>query len=503
MSASRTWLPRLLSRPIPELREQVGRILAMQRHIVLPARTMVTAVVLYYLFYARWLAEAETQRKLAFETLQGYFIAYLIVSAGAAILLTIQRFPGRLVPWVVFVMGLFDGVLLAGLTMETGGFGSDLYWVFPGLIVLNALSIPLATPQIVLNLFLSLFFLAAGLADVRMRENEPPLLPQPGVRIGPRRAADDTRTEPIPRASRTNPPPRESVDSPRLARTNSTPKSRANTLPQEPAETPEPFLLRLIILWLLTASCYGVQLLSFRDRQAAQEAREAAARNSELQTAGRLAAEIAHQLKNPLGIINNAAFSLQRGLREGRTDLGEQLQIIREEVERSDRIITQLLGYAQLSEGRVEKLDVAAEIERAIQEVLPPAAHYAITVERRVEESLPALMMQRVHLGAVLVNLLQNAREAAQAPGRIEISARAEGDNAVEISIADNGPGIAPEYLNRVFEAYFSRKEKGTGLGLAIVKHNVELYGGTVRAESALGNGARFVLMFPARIFVK
>ena len=179
------------------------------------------------------------------------------------------------------------------------------------------------------------------------------------------------------------------------------------------------------------------------------------------------------------------------------------MQIIREEVERSDRIITQLLGYAQLSEGRVEKLDVAAEIERAIQEVLPPAAHYAITVERRVEESLPALMMQRVHLGAVLVNLLQNAREAAQAPGRIEISARAEGDNAVEISIADNGPGIAPEYLNRVFEAYFSRKEKGTGLGLAIVKHNVELYGGTVRAESALGNGARVVFMFPARIFVK
>jgi signal transduction histidine kinase len=65
--------------------------------------------------------------------------------------------------------------------------------------------------------------------------------------------------------------------------------------------------------------------------------------------------------------------------------------------------------------------------------------------------------------------------------------------------VADDGPGIAPDKAGRIFEAYFTTKEKGTGLGLAIVKHNAELYGGTVRVESALGKGAKFTVVFPAR----
>jgi len=69
--------------------------------------------------------------------------------------------------------------------------------------------------------------------------------------------------------------------------------------------------------------------------------------------------------------------------------------------------------------------------------------------------------------------------------------------------VADDGPGIAPDKLERVFEAYFTTKEKGTGLGLAIVRHNVELYGGTVRVESVLGNGAKFTVIFPAKSLPK
>jgi len=73
----------------------------------------------------------------------------------------------------------------------------------------------------------------------------------------------------------------------------------------------------------------------------------------------------------------------------------------------------------------------------------------------------------------------------------------------VEISVADDGPGIAPHLVERIFEAYYTTKTKGTGLGLAIVKHNVELYGGTVRVESVLGKGARFTLNFPAKTLMK
>ena len=76
-------------------------------------------------------------------------------------------------------------------------------------------------------------------------------------------------------------------------------------------------------------------------------------------------------------------------------------------------------------------------------------------------------------------------------------------NHSIEISIADDGPGIAPDKVERVFEAYFTTKEKGTGLGLAIVKHNAELYGGSVRLDSALGKGAKFTVIFPARALPK
>src|SRR3954454_1902270 len=165
--------PRLLPMPVPEPAQQASRILSVQRNIVLPARLMVTSVVLYYLFYSRWmdLDEVATPREVVLKTLQRYFIVYIICSAIAAILLILRRFPASLVQWVVFVVGLLDGLLLAGLTIETGGFGSNLFWVFPGLIILNALSIPLATPQIVLNLSLSVFYLGAGILNTSISDD--------------------------------------------------------------------------------------------------------------------------------------------------------------------------------------------------------------------------------------------------------------------------------------------------------------------------------------------
>jgi signal transduction histidine kinase len=112
--------------------------------------------------------------------------------------------------------------------------------------------------------------------------------------------------------------------------------------------------------------------------------------------------------------------------------------------------------------------------------------------------------MQRRHLVDTVMNLLQNAREAlGEQGGNVFVSARCDSDYSVEITIRDDGPGIPPEKQEKIFEAYYTTKEKGTGLGLATVKHNVELYGGSVRVESGLGKGARFVLVFPAKALIK
>ena len=217
-----------------------------------------------------------------------------------------------------------------------------------------------------------------------------------------------------------------------------------------------------------------------------------------------MAAEFTHQIKNPLAIINNAAYSLQRALKQGKPVSPEQVQIIQEEVEHSDRIITQIMGYAQLSEGHVERLNVIEELEHALRQVFPPAAGYPVHIHREWSGEFPPLFMQRRHLVDTFMNLLQNAREAlGEAGGNVFVRAQCHSDYSVEVSIRDDGPGIPIEKQEKIFEAYYTTKEKGTGLGLATVKHNVELYGGGVRLQSALGKGAQFVLIFPAKALIK
>ena len=604
------WLPRVLAMPVPDPSQHATRILAIQRNIVLPVKLLLMVVVFYYLFDVRLpdvtsssLSDSVmSPREVTLEFLQKFFIFYIIFSAVAATLLVLRRFPHRLVPRVVFTVGLVDGLFLAGLTAETGGFGSNLFWVFPGLIVVNALSIPLATPQIALNLSLCACYLAAGILNISLGETDivssgPPQrilskltkndilnlrpfatrLEQPSKEdeisrylagrlspithyllsnyladhniptnfasqadvpadLGQQALAADLNQivtngpiyEPRRFAGVPLSPATASLLAHGYSATNMMRLNRAllfdayprdiaklhsrdedfmgsSTIDQGVVAAPEtePFILRLIILLLMTASCYGVQLLSFRQRMSEEEVRKSTARNDELRAAGRLAAEIAHQLKNPLGIINNAAFSLHRGLKEGRNDFNLQIGIIREEIERSDRIITQLMGYAQLSEGRVEKLDLSEELDRAITEVFPAGTTYDIQVHRHYGANLPGLLMQRNHFSVVLVNVLQNAREALNGHGNIHVHARSPDNGLVEVMVADDGPGIDADKREKVFEAYFTTKEKGTGLGLAIVKHNVELYGGDVWVESELGKGARFMIAFPAKTLIK
>jgi signal transduction histidine kinase len=478
----------LLATDHPEPTQQAARIVAMQRDVVFPSKAGVFLVVLYSLFSSGWF-EGPSTRAVVQDTFKVYFLVYLLCNFVCAIcFISWRRVPPGLFQWLAFTLGLLDGLFMAGMTIITGGFDSIVFWVFPALIVLNALIIPLAMPQIVLNLLLSVFYLSAVLLTPSLNPNETVITGTPG------------RSAPAFRG--TNQPKHLAGESPARPNKNARP---GNSNDDNPADeiVPEQLFLRVAVLWLLALCFYGAQVLLERQRQAIIEAGEFAAREGQLRSAGRLAAEFAHQIKNPLTVINNAAFSLARNLRENKTVAVEQVEIIQEEVERADRVITQIMGYAQLSEGRVEKLNAVEELGRALAQVFPPAMPTPIRVHREYGHGFPPLLMQRGHLSEILVNLLQNARAALGEEGNILVTANCARDHAIEISIADDGPGIAPDKLERVFEAYFTTKEKGTGLGLAIVKHNVELYGGTVRVESKLGNGAKFTVTFPAKSMPK
>lgn len=499
-------LKKLFSTRQPESSRQAERIVAMQLHVVLPAKVGVIGVVSYYIFHYNWLSEQETIREVAVEVLRRYFAVFVFLNFVAFLMFLFwRRLPPGLFQQLAFTLGVLDGLFVAGLTFLTGGFESIVYWVFPGLIVLNALSIPLAVPQIVLNLSLSAFYLAAGVLDIQIPISERANISQRVPRATGGRG-QTTRTNVVAPLLNTNPvsPSTGSNPATQLANTNrySRPATMRGiespylTMPDEKAGEPLP---KLFVLWLLAACSYGVQVLA---RRTIDEERELAVRAAQLHSAGRLAAEFAHQIKNPLAIINNAAFSMRRALKEGSRDVSRQIDIIQEEVEHSDRIVTQVIGYAQLIEGRVEKLDVGEELDRAIAQVFPPAVDCGVRVERRYSWELPPLFMHRRHLEEIMVNLLRNAREALNDHGIVSVTATLRSNDSIEISVHDNGPGIPPDKLERVFEAYYSTREKGSGLGLAIVKNHTELYAGTVRVESELGKGSRFIVTFPAKTAV-
>jgi signal transduction histidine kinase len=456
-------LPAFLSVRVPPPDRQYARIQLMERDIGIPVKAAILIVLFHYFFVSNFIETVigsptkpvpRPPQEVLYENVPPVFIGYMLISTAiATLLLWMRHFRLETIQRLVFVNCFVDAFFFAGLTVITEGFESFLYWVFLLLILRNTVSIASAPKQLILNLTVGAAYLLAAIVHFVLKTRQ-------------YYTYDES--------------------------------SRQTMLLEPPTLWNEPFLLRLSLLMLVTALCYGVQVLMEKQRRADEEAREHSLRQEQLQATGRLAAEIAHQLKNPLGIINNAAFTLQRTVKEGKT-ITQQIKIIREEVDRSDRIITELMGYARLSEGQVEKLDIREELDRAIEQVFPSGAIYDVKIHRDYGAALPALLAQRGHLSEVFVNLLQNAREAMDGKGEIRVSAKYGEDYSIVVTIADNGPGIPAEKLDKIFEPYFTTKEKGTGLGLAIVKHNTELYNGAVEVESSLGEGTLFRVKLPAK----
>lgn len=504
-------LTSLFKAPAVSPEQQADRIRFVERDVCLTIKIVVLGALAYF-FLSNWFEGVSTIGELGTETVRGAFRAYLVANILIGLMLMAMDYlPVAWVQWGVFVLNIVDGTFVALMVLITGGLESTTYWVFLVLVIRNAVSITQVRLQIAVNLFIILCYLFAGLLDLTMVElkqaqdhveNEitaatiqpTPANAHPATPLSTNLAATAKGLPAGSSAKKRIARPDTGDDTGDLGRAvalavaNMTEGRAMQSLSQ-----------RVLLLLLLAFSCYGINVLVDLQLQAQEEAREFAVRQEQLRSTGRLAAEIAHQLKNPLAIINNAAFSLQKSLADSKPAALQQLEMIREEVVRSDRIITELMGYAQLAEGRVERLDVADEVEQALKRAFPPALQHEIKIKVTCPKSLPPLLMQRTHLREALVNLLTNARDALNGTGQIDISVRLDTRNAIHITIADNGPGIPDHQREQIFEPYFSTKEKGTGLGLAIVRHNAEIYGGKVAVESALGKGSTFTLTFPAK----
>ena len=219
---------------------------------------------------------------------------------------------------------------------------------------------------------------------------------------------------------------------------------------------------------------------------------------------GEMAAGLAHEIRNPLGAIKGAAQCLEPAPRDG--EEGEFLDVIVEEVNRLNGVVTQFLDYARplkQSFGTVDINEVVTRTIRLIQNEVP--ARIALAVE--LGEALPSVEGDPEQLKQVLINLVQNAIQAlGTAPGTIRIRTRGPDRFAdlrasgefVEIDVADDGPGIPPEQQPNIFVPFFTTKQKGTGLGLAICQRIVKSHGGSISVQSKVGEGSTFVVRLPA-----
>lgn len=228
--------------------------------------------------------------------------------------------------------------------------------------------------------------------------------------------------------------------------------------------------------------------------QQLEDAQEALVRREKLAMLGQLAGGVGHELRNPLGVMSNAIYYLELVLQTAPDDVREYLRLLREQVTLSSKIVGDLLDTARLTPPQRRVVTVRSIIESQLARVsMPPAVH----VEEDHDPQLPPVEVDPVQIGQIVFNLLTNAVQAMGDPGgTLRIGTRIHGGE-VCLRIADSGPGIAAQHLDKIFEPLFTTKARGIGLGLAVSRGLAESNGGDLQATSVPGHGATFILSLP------
>ncbi|MFT3956617.1 MAG: cache domain-containing protein [Piscinibacter sp.] len=219
-----------------------------------------------------------------------------------------------------------------------------------------------------------------------------------------------------------------------------------------------------------------------RELQAAQQQ---LVRSEKLAAVGQLTASIAHEVNNPIAVIQGNLDLARELLGDDARRVGSELRLVDEQVERMRLIVTQLLQFARPNEfaGYVDNVDTAQALDSCLVLVAHLLSRTNIVLVRQLHAThLPAI--NRNELQQVVVNLLVNAIHAMPEGGTLTLTTSDAGDERVEIAIADTGGGLAPELLAELFQPFVTRKKDGTGLGLWISRGIVERYGGDIRAAN-------------------
>jgi signal transduction histidine kinase len=222
-------------------------------------------------------------------------------------------------------------------------------------------------------------------------------------------------------------------------------------------------------------------------------------------------AGVAHEVKNPLNAMTIHLELLKQKLTtarqlvtvggndsgNGTPDVTKHVDVIGSEIQRLDQVVNGFLKFARPDELKLQPVQLAAVISDVSTTVAPEADRVKVTVKSECPRDLPEINADPSMLRQALLNLALNACQAMPQGGTLRMVCRAVSRKRVEVVVEDTGVGIPPEHLQRIFDLYFTTKEKGSGIGLSMVYRIVQLHDGEIEVQSTPGRGTRFRLVFP------
>ena len=247
--------------------------------------------------------------------------------------------------------------------------------------------------------------------------------------------------------------------------------------------------------------CQGAVIV-LRDLREIKQLEEKVRRSEKLAAIGKLAAGVAHEIRNPLSSIRGFAQFLSQGLKDSPREQA-YAQTMVSEVDRINRVVTDLLTFARPTTAEAVPADVTELVEHCVRLVQADADSRNITLRRNITD-LSKVRLDTNQLTQALLNLLLNAMQAVESGGTIEIGAALKpSDDRLLLWVEDNGAGIQPDKFEKIFDPFYTTRAKGTGLGLAIVHKIVENHQGEIGVESPPAGkkkGSRFTLFLPAGV---
>ena len=213
-------------------------------------------------------------------------------------------------------------------------------------------------------------------------------------------------------------------------------------------------------------------------------------------TLGELATGLAHEIRNPLAGIAGVIEIVSRDLPPG-SPARSVIKDAKEEALQINRILTDLLETARPKPPQFRVSDICSTVEHAVMFARQQAITKRIMIELEIDGDIPPVEHDPNQINQVLLNLLLNAIQSMDKPGAIHVLVQHDDDDAVRITVADQGKGITPENLPNIFRPFFTTKGHGTGLGLSLARRIVEAHGGRIEVASEVGKGTRFLIDLP------